>query len=154
MAYSPEEIEETFLNICKEMSDGKSLIKCLREFKVGNSTFFEWLHADKEKQENYARACAIRADILFDEIIDIADTTEEGKIITTDESGKTKETVGDMIQHRRLKIDARKWHIARTSPKKYGEKTINENHNKNENINIEVSPEEFKNLSSELDTEY
>ena len=31
-------------------------------------------------------------------------------------------TKADMIQHRRLQIDARKWVLAKMNPKKYGDK--------------------------------
>ncbi len=48
-------------------------------------------------------------DYLFDEIIEIADTPQLGtkKVIKPD--GSVETTEGDMIEHRRLRIDARKW---------------------------------------------
>jgi hypothetical protein len=62
-----------------------------------------------------------QADVLFDEILKIADTPDIGVKTVTKASGV--ETIeGDMIEHRRLQIDARKWIAARLAPKKYGDK--------------------------------
>jgi hypothetical protein len=72
----------------------------------------------------------VRSDVLFEEIIEIADTTEEGTVVETDDHGRTKEKTGDMTQHRRLKIDARKWAVSKMSPKKYGDKLEIEQTNK------------------------
>ena len=67
---------------------------------------------------------------MFEEIIEIADNTEEGVVIETDDHGRTKEKKGDMTQHRRLKIDSRKWVAAKMQPKKYGDKLEVEQTNK------------------------
>jgi hypothetical protein len=42
----------------------------------------------------------------------------------TTKSGKdgVEITEGDMIQHRRLQVDARKWYASKLAPKKYGDK--------------------------------
>jgi hypothetical protein len=40
--------------------------------------------------------------------------------------GKTETIKGDMIEHRRLQVDARKWMAARLAPKKYGDRVTNE----------------------------
>ena len=72
---------------------------------------------------NYARE--VRSDVLFEEIIEISDTTEEGIKIKTTERG-TETITGDMTEHRKLKIDARKWVVAKMQPKKYGDKITQE----------------------------
>lgn len=58
--------------------------------------------------------------------MEIADTPQIGvkKVIKPDGSVETME--GDMIEHRRLRIDARKWALARMSPRKYGDRQVNE----------------------------
>jgi hypothetical protein len=56
----------------------------------------------------YEISLSMRADNLFDEILEIADSIELGETITT-KAGGQEVTQADMIQHRRLRIDARKW---------------------------------------------
>ena len=86
---------------------------------------------------NYARE--IRADVLFEEIIEIADQTESGETIEESEKG-IKKITGDMIRHRQLKVDARKWVVSKMLPKKYGDKiditSGNEKLNEKQAINI------------------
>lgn len=119
--YSKKEIEKVFDNILEDIEQGKSLRQVLRnENKPSSRTFFKWLDNDENKVKRYARACSLRADSMFDDMIDISDTTEEGTTITESDKGIFTNT-GDMIQHRRLKIDTRKWILSKMNPKKYGD---------------------------------
>lgn len=120
--YSEEQKEEIFNDIFNSIENGNSLRKTLMVINLPAKTFYEWLEQDEEKGKQYARACELRADVLFEEVLEIANTTIEGKVIETDESGRTKEKVGDMLGHRRLQIDARKWMLGKLNPKKYGDK--------------------------------
>jgi hypothetical protein len=88
----------------------------------GPSIIRKWLRA-LEKQEflhHYEIATSMRADLLFDEILEIADTIEMGQTTTT-KAGVKEATENDMIQHRRLRIDLRKWIVSKLLPKKYGD---------------------------------
>lgn len=129
MAYSLKEIDEIFEKICTEIETGRSLRSILKEDDnmPSSSTFFIWLKEDVIKSKRYELATDLRTDILFDEIIDIAYNTEEGT--TTKETERGIEiTTGDMLGHRRLKIDALKWSLSKLNPKKYGEKLdVNQN---------------------------
>lgn len=71
--------------------------------------------------EQYARARALGLEVLADEIVAIADTTEMGETITSKEWGEERKT-GDMTEHRRMRIESRKWILSKLLPKKYGEK--------------------------------
>lgn len=70
----------------------------------------------------YARAREDQADTLADQIIEIADTPMLGIKTKTDDEGNVETTEGDMIEHRRLRVDARKWIAAKLKPRKYGER--------------------------------
>lgn len=123
MSYSQEKIEQTFTKICEEIETGRSLRSILKEDEnmPSSSTFFIWLKEDELKSKRYELATDLRTDILFDEIIEIAYNTEEGT--TTKETERGIEiTTGDMLGHRRLKIDALKWSLSKLNPKKYGDK--------------------------------
>ena len=94
---------------------------CDEEGMPAQSSVFKGLieHADFAKK--YVHARTAQADVLFDEMLHIADTPVVGlKTITKATGVETVE--GGMIEHRRFQIDARKWIIARMAPKKYGDK--------------------------------
>jgi len=101
------------------------------------SLFYKWLQQDEGLRERYARARADQAQVMADEIASIADTTELGEIVTErpvivdgtpvrDEAGNLVLTLerklADMIEHRKLRIEARKWLAAKLLPKVYGDK--------------------------------
>ena len=85
-------------------------------------TIYKWLaEGNQDFIEQYARARALQAQILFDEIIEIADTPQQGVIVTM--KGKKRETrTGDMVERARLRLDARKWALSKLLPRKYGER--------------------------------
>lgn len=115
---------ETADAICELLADGNSLKSiCLGENMPNRSTVFRWLSAHTSFRDMYARAREAQADSLFDEIIDIANTPIEGSKSKVDKDGNVIEiSKGDMIEHRRLQIDARKWVAAKLRPKVYGDK--------------------------------
>jgi hypothetical protein len=120
MAYNPEEVEELFKDIITQISrDGLSLRKVLAQsFMPSSKTFYEWIDNDKEKVKQYARACKDRQDLLFDEIIEIADENDADVYL---DNGVAK-IDGNTVQRSRLKVDARKWALSKMNPKKYGDK--------------------------------
>lgn len=120
MAYKKDEIELMFETICKKVESGKPLRQILKEENMPSTkTFFEWVDEDSKKVKRYVRACEIRADIIFDEMIEIADDQEDDIIIG--EGGK--EYVNhNVINRARLRVDTRKWILSKMNPKKYADK--------------------------------
>lgn len=121
--------------ICERLADGESLRTiCRDESLPDRSTVFRWLARQDEEGETtyadfrdqYARAREAQADALFEDIVEIADTPQLGVKTKTNEKGETETTEADMIEHRRLRVDARKWVAARLAPKKYGDKVMAE----------------------------
>ena len=87
----------------------------------GIATVFRWLDAHEQFREHYARARDCQADTLADEILQIADTPMPG--VKTKITEKGTETIeGDMIEHRRLQVDTRKWIASKLKPKKYSDR--------------------------------
>lgn len=116
MAY---DIEITFKKILLSIEEGNSLRATLRmEGMPASITFYEWIDNDKEKAIHYARACEKRADAIFEDIIDIADNTDNDTIYT--DKGEIPNS--EWIARSRLKVDARKWMLSKMNPKKYGDK--------------------------------
>jgi hypothetical protein len=110
--------------ICERLAEGNSLRTiCAAEDMPNKATVFRWLSAHDTFRDQYARAREAQADALFDEIIDIANTPITGEKTKVDKDGNVIEmTKADMIEHRRLQIDARKWVAGKLRPKVYGDK--------------------------------
>ena len=71
-----------------------------------HSTFLLWVSEDPDLADQYARAREAGTDHEFDEIREIADEADP---------------TPDGLAHAKLRIDARKWRLAKMQPKKYGE---------------------------------
>lgn len=118
--------------ICERLVEGESLRKiCRRAGYPSVSTVCRWLAKEDLAgfRQQYARAREAQADTLADEILAIADTPKLGTMTTTKavtvagvtvEEKTTKK--GDMLGHRRLQVDSRKWLAAKMAPKKYGDR--------------------------------
>ena len=110
--------------ICERLAGGESLKSiCVAEDMPHRATVFRWLGTHDSFRDMYARAREAQADALFDEILDIANTPITGEKTKVDKDGNVIEmTKADMIEHRRLQIDACKWIAAKLRPKVYGDK--------------------------------
>jgi len=94
--------------ILEGLADGKSLRSiCRAQAMPAISTVMEWCANEPEWAEQYARARAAGDDAMAEDIQDIADTD------------------GLEPNDKRVRIDARKWLLAKRQPKKYGEKVEN-----------------------------
>lgn len=120
--YAKELAEE----ICLQISTtSKGLNAICKEQEISPSSVYLWLIEHKDFSENYARAREQQADLLADEIIEIADTCKIGSKTKETKDGTFKET-GDMVDRSRLMVDARKWKASKLAPKKYGDKSEQE----------------------------
>lgn len=120
MAYKPEEIKEIFNEICSRIEKGESLRSVLRSNNMpSSSTFFIWVDGDQDKSKQYARATEIRAESMFDEMLEIADKQDADITITPKGDEITNHNV---IARSRLQVDTRKWALSKMNPKKYGDK--------------------------------
>lgn len=97
---------------------------------------FNWLGKNEAFVQKYARAREVQADVYVQEVIDIADTPKLG-VKRVDKPSGVEITEGDMVEHRRLQIDARKWAAARLSPKKYGDK-VGLEHSGGQSLTVQV----------------
>lgn len=117
--YSPELDAE----ICTRLAHGESLRKICSDLHMpAASSVIEWVQRDQSGfAERYARAREIGYLLLADEIVQIADTPLQGTVETSKEWG-TEVKTGDMLEHRKLQVDTRKWMLAKMLPKVYGDK--------------------------------
>lgn len=93
--------------ILEGLADGKSLRAICRDDGMPSlSTVMRWLSADDAWREQYMRAREAGDDAMAEDIQDIADDVDLKP------------------EDRRVRIDARKWLLAKRQPKKYGDKQL------------------------------
>jgi hypothetical protein len=102
--YSDELVDR----ICEWISEGKSLRSfCRIEGNPGFQTVLDWLNDDDKLyfRSKYARAREIQAEVMADELLEIADDTKPDQL---------------KLAHDKMKIETRQWIAAKLLPKKYG----------------------------------
>ena len=115
--YTPEAFEE----VCRLIECGHGLHRAVEG--VGDcgsvTTFLRWMHKTPENEERYTRAREIRAMLMEDEMLQIAD---DGRNDTqVDETGIPIVNY-DHLQRSRLRVEARKWLMGKMNQQMYGDK--------------------------------
>lgn len=105
-----QEVED---EIFRRISDGESIRSiCKDDWLPSWTTVNKRLAVDAEFATRYARAREDQADKIFDEILEIVDSTNP-----------------ENAQVARLRMDARKWMAGKLRPKVYGEKSTSVHEN-------------------------
>jgi len=125
--------------LCNRIAEGKSLREvCQADDMPSMETVRQWFIKAETAPEQYpehvqflaqyTRAREEQADAIFDGMLAIADDGRNDWMERVDEEG---EGVGwtfnaEHVQRSKLRIDARKWMLAKMAPKKYGDKVTQE----------------------------
>ena len=123
--------EDLAAQICLRLSEGESLRAICRDDAMPDkATVFRWL-ADEKRQsfrDQYARARDAQTDHFADEILEIADDGSNDWMERFDKDGEKSgwQLNGEHVQRSRVRIDTRKWLMARMSPRKYGDRVAME----------------------------
>ena len=107
--------------ICEGLASGLSLNRVAQEIGISDSSVYEWMAADSDFAEKYARARQTGYAVMADQLVDISDSVE-----------------GDPARDR-LRVDTRKWMLSKMLPKVYGERLA---------VDITKIAEEFENTES------
>ncbi len=109
--------------VCRRLAECGSLRKvCRGKGMPAESTVREWVLDDREGfAAQYAKAHDLGVQVIAEDMIEIADTTQQGTK-TTEKPNGVETTTGDMIEHRKLRVDVRKWYLSKIAPKRYGER--------------------------------
>jgi hypothetical protein len=126
MEFTDESKKEILDYVMEEISlSSLSLRKATRKaigfFKLdglSHTTVLDWINK-LGYTDQYASAREVRAENIFEEIIDIVDCEDHD--IVLDENGVPRVN-NDVIQRDKLRVDARKWMLGKMAPKKYGDK--------------------------------
>lgn len=109
--------------ICERIVTGESVRSIVDDPKMpAMATFFRWLRDRQEFREQYEEAKQLQADLLADEIMDIADDGRNDWMEANAEDNPGYRMNGEHVQRSKLRVDARKWVAARLLPKRYGDK--------------------------------
>lgn len=117
----PSKYTETLAaEFCQRLANGRTVRSiCSDDDMPAAPTVYEWLNKYDFFSKLYARAKEIHADAIADECFKIADTADADTAF--DEYGNPKPN-HEYIQRSKLRIDTRKWYLAKIMPKKYGDK--------------------------------
>lgn len=115
-----KEIAET---ICTRMAEGESLRSICRDhYMPHRSSVYQWLRKNAAFADLYAQARERLVEHWADEIIDIADDGTTDYITKVGRNGQEYEAVDqEHIQRSRLRVDTRKFLMAKLMPRKYGD---------------------------------
>jgi hypothetical protein len=129
--------------ICSELKLGRSLDSiCKMKGMPTPATFLDWIKSDPDGiGKQYAHAREIGYTLLADEIVALSDKTHEWVMTQEldsdgrpmyDEAGEPRlkrvlmPLNSDVVAHKRVQIDTRKWMLSKMLPKVYGEKVTQE----------------------------
>jgi hypothetical protein len=116
--------EELADEICLKVANGKTLLNICKEPGMPSRCIIhKWLLDPSKKYfiDKYRIAKDLQTDYLFDECLEIADDAS-GDFVEKKVNGVKVEAVDhEHIARSRLKVDTRKWYIAKVAPKKYGD---------------------------------
>jgi hypothetical protein len=116
--------EELFNKVLVEIAEeGISARKACTVVGLERKKFYKMLEENEERSNQYARACEDRSDLIFEEILEIADDSSEDSIIVNKKGGESYEILNkEFVERSKVRIDARKWALGKMQPKKYGDK--------------------------------
>jgi len=114
---------ETAQTICAEIAGGRSAREICRDPGMPSlRTIFTWLARHDEFRAMYTAAREAQADYLAEELLEIADDATNDWIQRRREDGTIVTVLnGEHVQRSRLRIDTRKFLLAKLQPKKYGD---------------------------------
>lgn len=116
--------QELFDRICEDVATtSQGLQKICNKHGVSSSAFYVWIKDDKDLLDRYTRAREQQADLLADEIIEIADDgTNDTKTIRGKDGSEIEVEDTEWTNRSKLRVEARKWIAAKLKPKKYGDR--------------------------------
>lgn len=123
--------------ILHDIAEGKSLRSACSAVGCSHVAFLRKVKRDGgELEKKYTEAIEIRADGIFDEIIEISDDGRNDYMEMLDREGNLRgwRENGEFTSRSKLRISARLSVIAMMSPKKYGAK---QQIDLNANVNVE-----------------
>jgi hypothetical protein len=102
--------------ICHRIAHG-AVVHRLGEDMPSHDVISRWRDEHEWFRVKYTRAIEDRNELWAAEIVEISDTPQEGEKVESSDKFGDKITRGDMLEHRRLRVDSRRWLLSKLSPK-------------------------------------
>lgn len=110
--------------IIERVAGGETLTKiCESDQMPDRRTVYRWTEANEAFRHAYARAREHQLESWADEILDIA--SDQSRDIQYDAEGRPRSD-NTAVNRDRLRIDTKKWLMAKLNPKRYGDKVTQE----------------------------
>lgn len=125
MKYKEHDLSRFKAEVLEKLPQGWTLRQIFAQPGMCAMSFFfaKVLPEDKAFKEQYARAMELRNEFWADEMVDIADDGSNDWMERELANGLTIDVVNqEVVQRSKLRIEARKWLMGKSQPKKYGEK--------------------------------
>lgn len=126
----PNYTKELGERICRAVSCSTDSLKKICANNPGfpnRETIWQWRLDHVEFGHLYDSARRLQADLLAEEITEIADNSNNDTLIKIKSDGSETEVANtEWIARSRLRVDTRKWIACKLLPKVYGEKIQNE----------------------------
>lgn len=122
--------------ICRRLADGESLRSICRDDEMpSRPTIAKWAYENIGELKDdtgkvivegffyhYTRARDIGLDVMADDVLDISDDSHDDYTIEEDKNGNVKTVLNkEAVMRSRLRVDSRKWYLAKMAPKRYGD---------------------------------
>lgn len=115
--------QDTADKICMLLAQGMSMKRvCEEDGMPVMSTVFKWLREQQAFSERYAQAKQESADAMAEDVLDIADNATNDWMERQGDDTPGYQVNGENIQRSKLRVETRKWLMAKMKPKKYGDK--------------------------------
>ncbi len=110
--------------VCDRLSQGESLRAiCQDPAMPSHQTVYKWMAVEPTFTTAYARARELQMDSWADDIIEIVDDVSTDYVDRIGKNGETERVIDpESVQRSRLRVDGRKWLMARLAPKRFGDK--------------------------------
>lgn len=117
-----DELEDEILS---RLACGESLKDiCSEDDKPNIGTVIRWLSKDETFAQRYARAREMQAEVLADQMLEIADDGTNDWMAKRDREGNLVgwQLNGEAVARSKLRLEQRRWYAEKLRPKVYGAK--------------------------------
>lgn len=120
----PLALKEAAFEVCKRIAEGRSLKSVCKDddINIGISNFLCVSGQDPEVAEKYEKAILERTEMHREELLDIIDNGTNDWMEKNDPENPGYKVNGEAIQRAKLRVETRKWLMAKMYPRKYGDK--------------------------------
>jgi hypothetical protein len=116
--------EELFIKLLDRLAQGETLVAiCADQTMPTRQSLFQKLYKDENARELYYAAREMQMEAMAEEILELSDNAENDW--STDDRGR-RVANNDVLQRARLKVDTRKFIMAKMAPRRFGEKNFTE----------------------------